>query len=485
MPSELCSSSGIDLSKKQKGRAQRTCTYDPARRHFLTFSRERSCVESPSGLAVNSVLGVPRVTSEDPATPLREAEATFARSEDLRRTQHLPGVRDARRELLLAGLAQAEIALSRCDPLDLTSSRGIRRLLVRIQTERAEDARYGAGQLSRGAQRAPTVESCDDGWERVLEIVVTSERCALEAERHAIDLGDPKMLALALSAKRAARDARAMLSERNFAYTFHANPKFSFGEGWYVAAAGVLSRIQIQIEPYQQHTAAVALFLEQTGLTPCVVPYRPRPKANKALPDLIAQAFRRDPLEAQTRVRTAFLGDGQIPSQVQAWSDEVFQGAPWSPKVLCWVRRGHHHPTRNTEHAEIVELCRVILSQGAAPVLIGDALPGEVPEGAFDLTLFWQKPMFQGIDMRRCQLSLFEHLRSQHQLVGQVGVTTAGMDGPALLGLPTVYITEEPNVRLGRWVGAIPGYTELVRSTGYREAFGAELTRWLGDKDRP
>ncbi len=42
--------------------------------------------------------------------------------------------------------------------------------------------------------------------------------------------------------------------------------------------------------------------------------------------------------------------------------------------------------------------------------------------------------------MRRAQLQLFEELKRRHRLVGQLRVTTAGMDGPALMGLATVYI---------------------------------------------
>jgi hypothetical protein len=99
---------------------------------------------------------------------------------------------------------------------------------------------------------------------------------------------------------------------------------------------------------------------------------------------------------------------------------------------------------------------------------------------AVDMTLFWQKPIFQGEDMRRAQLQLFEHLRERHALVGQFGVTTAGMDGPALMGLATMYLTDAPNVRLGTWVGAVPGpgYEEVVRSRSYLDRVSAGLRRW-------
>ena len=80
--------------------------------------------------------------------------------------------------------------------------------------------------------------------------------------------------------------------------------------------------------------------------------------------------------------------------------------------------------------------------------------------------------------MRRAQLQFFEHLRERHDLVGQLGVTTAGMDGPALLGLPTMYLTEAPNVRMREWVGAVPGYHEVARESGYLERVSRVLCEW-------
>ena len=53
-----------------------------------------------------------------------------------------------------------------------------------------------------------------------------------------------------------------------------------------------------------------------------------------------------------------------------------------------------------------------------------------------------------------------------------------GMDGPALLGLPTCYLTDEANVRMGKWVGAVPGYEEVVRKPGYIEVLRSRLHEW-------
>ncbi len=94
------------------------------------------------------------------------------------------------------------------------------------------------------------------------------------------------------------------------------------------------------------------------------------------------------------------------------------------------------------------------------------------------MTLCWKEPLFQGADMRRAQLQLFEHLKRVHALVGQLSVTTAGMDGPALMGLQTMYLTDAPNVRMREWVGTVPGYQEIVRDEGYLERVSDTLRRW-------
>jgi hypothetical protein len=412
----------------------------------------------------------------------REAAAILADALALAPTLHLPGVREHHRQKLeraieLSSMALAAAANGGTEPRTLVNAR---LTLVKAHATRAEDARHGAGQLSQGSQRAPTREDCDDGWRRVEAIVSTCKTCALEARRIATELDDHRAWKAAQAADAAARDAQRIVSERNHAYTFHADPGFSFGEGWYLAAASILAGVAIQIEPGQPQTSQAERFLQDAGLGPLLVPYRSRPRANKALPDIIARAFRADPLAAQAKLRTAFLGNSPIPEAIVDWTDRTLTGASKGKKVLLWVRYGAHHPMRNTTHCELVEVCRLVRVAELVPVLIGDALKdGKVPPGAVDMTLFWKQPIFQGADMRRAQLKLFEHMRQAHGLVGQLGVTTAGMDGPALVGLPTMYLTEAPNVRLGRWVGVVPGYEEVVRDSGHLERIGQTLKRWV------
>jgi hypothetical protein len=411
----------------------------------------------------------------------REAAAVLGRALAHPSALHLPGMRGQHRAELERAIAFASSALTVADAGGASPETvaGARSTLVKAHAARAHDARHGAGQLSLGAQRAPTRDDCDDGWRRVEEIVAVAEASALEAARLAQLLDDPAARSAARAAEAAATDARQLVARRNHAYTFHADPGFSFGEGWYLAAAAVLAGVAIQIEPDKPQTAQVERFLRDAGLQPLCQPYRSRPRANKHLPEVVASAFRADPTAAQRRLRAAFLGDAPIPPAIADWTDRKLPGAAAGKTVLLWVRHGTHQPARNTTHPELVELARRALDAGLVPVLVGDAVRGgEAPAGAVDCTLFWKDPLFQGPDMRRAQLQLFEHLRRAHGLVGQLGVTTAGMDGPALMGLPTVFLTEAPNLRLGAWVGAVPGYREIVRGGSHLEQVDGTLRQW-------
>ena len=390
-------------------------------------------------------------------------------------TLHLPGARALLRERLARVLALAPA--DRVQGLDAVQLAQVHTVRALAQSAWAQDARHGARQLSRSAQRAPTREDCEEGWENVERIVSGAEEAASEVVRLASIGDEPRVQKAAALAAAAAHEARGIVENRNHAYTFHADPDFSFGEGWYVAAAGVLAGIEIQIESGQAQSDAAERFLRAAGLGAQLVSYRSRPRANKALPAIIADAFARDAAAAQRRLRLAFLGDGPLP-EVAEWIDTAFRDVSAARgKVLIWVRKAVHDAARNTTETEHARICRLATDQGLVPVVFGDALD-EVPSGAVGLTLCWKQPLFQGASMRRAQLWLFECLARDHGLVGQVGVTSAGMDGPALMGLPTMYLTDAPNPRLGRWVGAIPGYEEVVRSEGGLGRIGARFADW-------
>jgi hypothetical protein len=413
-----------------------------------------------------------------------ESEAARALREALEVVARLRGreARERHRRLLERAIQEAERALAAAGPGTTLRAWSI---LARAHAARAEDALHGAGQLSQSAQRAPTLDACDEGWRRVETIVVAAEEASRAAARAAAQMAEDSS-ALARAARAAAgradaraRAARRILDERNHAYTFHTAEGFSFGEGWYVAAAAVLAGVDIQIEPRTPGSADAERFLRDAGLGERLEPYRPRPRANKQTTDVVARAFRADPRGAQEKLRAAFLGDAPIARAVSEWIDARLAGRGGPTKALVWVRDGAHHPGRNTTFSELLELTRRVDEAGHVPILLGDALrEGAVPAEAVDMTLFWKDAVFRGEGSRRAQLQFFEHLRDAHDVVGQLGVTTAGMDGPALMGMPTMYLTDAPNPRMRAWVGAVPGYREIVRDGGYLERVSEGLVAW-------
>jgi len=406
----------------------------------------------------------------------RKAVSLLAKATALQGTLHLPGIRDDYRSRM------EQVALLATRALDYAAESQefalLQWVLVQAFGARAEDARYGAGQLSRGSQRAPTLEDCEDGWQRVEQIVCTAEEAAVEAARCARLHDTAKAREIARRAEVAGIAARKIVLERNRAYTFHADPGFSFGEGWYLTAAALFAGLSIQIRPGAVQELQVRRFLCDAGLAGSLRPYRPRPASPKHLTHIIAEAFRTDASGAQSTLRTGFLGDESPSAALRSWIDGRVGGKP-EQKVLLWVRTGDHEAQRNTCFDELRQLSELVVNAGLIPIFFGDNIPVElIPPIAVNLTLCWKEPLFQGEDMRRAQLHLFEELRCRHGLVGQIGVTTAGMDGPALMGLPTLYLTQQCNVRLGKWVGAVPGYQEVMREPGYFEIIRTTLHHW-------
>jgi hypothetical protein len=51
------------------------------------------------------------------------------------------------------------------------------------------------------------------------------------------------------------------------------------------------------------------------------------------------------------------------------------------------------------------------------------------------------------------------------------------------MGLATMYLTDAPNLRLGTWVGTVPGYREIVRGDGYLERVSDQSRRWVDDDE--
>jgi hypothetical protein len=188
----------------------------------------------------------------------------------------------------------------------------------------------------------------------------------------------------------------------------------------------------------------------------------------------VGEAFEADRGAARGAVRQAFTGGGgPTDRELEDFltAKLISRGQKYA---LLWIRlsgkrkSGGAHPELDTSIQGVRDLKAAITAQtGRQVVLVGDR-PGkaDVLTNAIDMIEFWKQPPFaayQGLAGRQAQLKLFEFMvRRGYDLVS-IGMRSGAMEGPALLGVPTVYIEEAGNVqheRMEKWKDKVPGWTQ-------------------------
>ncbi|MDX6743925.1 hypothetical protein [Actinocorallia sp. A-T 12471] len=167
--------------------------------------------------------------------------------------------------------------------------------------------------------------------------------------------------------------------------------------------------------------------------------------------------------------------------------------------AFLWFRRsgalGGAHPELDTCVTATRDLIKTIkrngLIENAAIVLVGDAGHGITDGVDIDLTEYWndkRSPFISGD--RRMQLALFAYLVKAGYNLMNIGMRSGALEGPALLGVRTVYLEEIYNLQEGRmdqWQGVVPGYRRIelghVPSAEGRKALAATLAKNVTDND--
>jgi hypothetical protein len=162
------------------------------------------------------------------------------------------------------------------------------------------------------------------------------------------------------------------------------------------------------------------------------------------------------------------LGRGNSKERLESFA-KTWLGSISCPLVLIWNRAVSEYQTdRNTSALLRRQLSEMAVKQGLFPVFMGHKFGGT--RSPSDLTNVWEEVEFSA-DPYRHQLWFVHHLRERHRLVGQVGSRSGGMDGHALLGLPTIYFDDSSatsSQRMHAWSGspgkqpAIPHYRCVV-----------------------
>lgn len=172
--------------------------------------------------------------------------------------------------------------------------------------------------------------------------------------------------------------------------------------------------------------------------------------------------------------------DGTLKGPVGAetlaeWVRRMFPEGSSASYALLWFRRsgarGGAHRELDTSVSATSDLITALRAstfiKNLRIVIIGDSGHGlSAPEIDVDLTEYWkdQRSPFYNAPTRHNQLALFGYLKKSGFNVLSIGMRSGGMEGPALLGIRTIYMQEVLNFQEGRmehWEGKVPGYQRV------------------------
>ena len=162
-------------------------------------------------------------------------------------------------------------------------------------------------------------------------------------------------------------------------------------------------------------------------------------------------------------------------------------GLPPAKYAFLWVKSGamdaekSHHFTNKTAWEKLIE--RVRKETGRTPVLVGQDIGLRTDPY---LGEFWNHPAYPKdvkAEGRIGQLRVFSLLATEEGYdVVNVGMRSGAIEGPALIGLPTIYLEEtgnEQSQRMEKWLKTLPSYFRVIID---RPPGGAHLRAWIRDK---
>jgi hypothetical protein len=208
---------------------------------------------------------------------------------------------------------------------------------------------------------------------------------------------------------------------------------------------------------------------------------------------MVGDEYKTDSARARAAVRQAWTS-GPGPTNEQLAQFLAGKGIQRGGKyALLWVRlsaklkKGGAHAELDTSLEGVRNLKAEIRRQtDREVVLVGDdpAKP-EFLENAINMLQFWDHAPFSTptdrVEKRMAQLRLFSYMVQNGFDLVSIGMRSGAMEGPALLGVPTVYIEDEDNMQAGRmqkWLDKVPNWTQarvetLPTRTGRRYKGGA------------
>jgi hypothetical protein len=207
---------------------------------------------------------------------------------------------------------------------------------------------------------------------------------------------------------------------------------------------------------------------------------------------MVGEKYQANAGNARASVRDAWtLGEGPSEAEMNTFlTGKTIQ--PGRKYALLWIRlsaktkKGGAHAELDTSLQGVRDLKAEIIAQtGREVIVVGDdPHKPDIAHNAINLLEFWNEAPFNTgtkVEKRMAQLRLFSHMIENGYDLVSIGMRSGAMEGPALLGVPTVYIENEGNrqsIRMEKWLGKVPGWTQakvkqLPTRTGRRYQQGA------------
>jgi hypothetical protein len=126
--------------------------------------------------------------------------------------------------------------------------------------------------------------------------------------------------------------------------------------------------------------------------------------------------------------------------------------------VLVWIRNGGYKVERNITSLALKQLEKAVKELGYDPIYIGEKI--ENIDAHQNLIEYYKDSIFT-INRIRRQLWMFKLLQ-ENCVICATGMMSGGIDGPAFLGMPTIYFAKEDATgRMKQLDGVIPRYHHI------------------------
>jgi hypothetical protein len=251
----------------------------------------------------------------------------------------------------------------------------------------------------------------------------------------------------------------------------------SFGEAYHVAAAAILDpTVSWNIKDGDvEGRERARQFFRECGLSRT---HEAGGHATKATGIVGREFKRRGAGEAQRILRERWLATPDEQAVITDFAKKRVS-AIRGRKILFWNRfRGGYEPRRNTKIELLDQLATLLLKRELAPIVVSSPL--QVSRDWHDLTDLWTIP---GLTGYRAQMGFILHLQREHAVMGSIGNKSGAMDGPALLGMPTLYFEDpksDKTARMEKWLnGVVPGYERQYLNELGTQADEKAISDWL------